>query len=131
MSMRLVKRVLILDDDSASLDIMEQILTDEGFDIRTAEQADDIFLLIAEYKPDILIMDYILNGTNGGDLCRQIKANKATANLPVIIISAFTRIATSIYQCGCDDFIEKPFDIYDFVNRVTFLADKTSYSKQK
>jgi len=129
--MRIVKRILILDNDSASLDIMEEILSGEGFDVITAEDTSDIFLLIARHSPDILIMDYILSGTNGGELCRQVKANKATGHLPVIIISAFSRIAASIYQCGCDDFIDKPFDIFDLINRVKAFADKASYSKQE
>ncbi|GAC1310713.1 MAG: hypothetical protein NVSMB24_28530 [Mucilaginibacter sp.] len=126
-----IKRVLILDDDAASLDIMERLLISAGFRVKAVEQTDDIFALIAQYKPDVLVVDYLLRGPNGGELCHQIKANPATSHIPVIITSAFSQISRSINKSGCDDFIEKPFDIYDFVDRVKAVSHNEGYLKQQ
>lgn len=114
-----MKRILVLDNDPAILDIMEEILGYEGYDVQTYADTENIFNCIDNYHPDLILLDYILNGINGGELCAQIKKNPLTSHLPVIIMSAYSRVLLSLGNYGCDDFIAKPFDLNDFVYRIS------------
>jgi DNA-binding response OmpR family regulator len=112
------KKVLVIDDDEAVLDVMKEALVYEGFDVKIADKADDIQGMISTYSPDVLLIDYILNGINGGEICHQIKENNRTGKLPVIIVSAYPKVLTSLGLYGCDKFIPKPFDLDDLVEGI-------------
>lgn len=116
-----MKRVLILDNDGDILDIMQEALSYEGFDVTCIDEANDILQLIAHHKPDVFMIDYLLNGTNGSEICQNIKENPQTHNLPVILISAYPR--KMMLPDACDDFIAKPFDLDDMVARIKKLTD--------
>lgn len=122
-NLKKMKRVLLLDNDESVLDVMQEALNYEGFDVKTIDRTDNIFPEIENYEPDVVILDYILNGINGGEICHQIKENKSTACLPVIMVSAYPRVLQSLGYYGCDDFIPKPFDLNDFVVRIKRLVD--------
>lgn len=119
-----MKRVLVLDNDQDILDIMNEVLTYEGFRITCISKADSIFKEIATHKPDLLMVDYLLNGISGGEVCRRIKENSQTHNLPIIVISAYPRLGMSLGANDFDDFISKPFDLDDLVNRIKKLLRK-------
>src|SRR5579872_7352715 len=119
-----MKRVLILDNDSDVLEIMQEALTYEGLHVTCADEANDILQLINRHKPDLLMVDYLLDGINGGELCHQVKANPQTHDLPVIIMSAYPRVLLSLGTYGSDDFIAKPFDLDDIVARIKKLTDR-------
>ena len=117
----MVKRLLILDDDPDVLEVMQEIFLYEGFEVKAIESTTDIFNEITDYKPHIIILDYILKGINGGEICHQIKTNHLTSAIPVVIVSAYTKVINSLGHYGCDSFIPKPFDITDLVSRVKDL----------
>jgi len=112
------KKVLVIDDDEAVLDVMKEALVYEGFEVKIADKADDIQSMISTYRPDLLLIDYILNGINGGEICHQLKENNSTGKLPVIIVSAYPKVLTSLGLYGCDKFIPKPFDLDDLVGSI-------------
>ena len=122
-----MKKVLLLDNDEGALDVMQEALVYEGFDVKAIGATNDIFPLINDYEPDVIVLDYLLNGVNGGEICHQVKLNKNTAELPVILVSAYPRVLQSLGDYGCDDFIPKPFDLYDFIGRIRKLADKNTH----
>jgi DNA-binding response OmpR family regulator len=113
------KRILVVDNDPAILDVMEEVLSYEGFVVKTYIDTDNIFTCIDNFHPNLVLIDYILDGINGGELCAQIKKNPQTSSLPVIIMSAYSKVLLSLGNYGCDDFIAKPFDLDDFVNRIS------------
>jgi DNA-binding response OmpR family regulator len=119
-----MKHVLILDNDPDVLDIMQEALTYECLGVTCADDASDIFNLIDDHKPDLLMIDYLLDGINGGEICHQVKVNPKTHNLPVIIMSAYPRVLLSLGTYGSDDFIAKPFDLEDMVSRIKKLTDR-------
>jgi DNA-binding response OmpR family regulator len=118
-----MKHVLILDNDPDVLDIMQEALTYEGLHVTCIDEGNDILQLIRRHKPDLLMVDYLLNGINGGELCHQVKANPETHELPVIIMSAYPRVLLSLGTYNSDDFIAKPFDLEDMVDRIKKLTD--------
>jgi DNA-binding response OmpR family regulator len=119
-----MKKVLVLDNDGDVLDIMQEALNYEGFQVKIIEETDNIFAVIDDFDPDLIILDYILSGINGGEICHQIKANPKTTDVPVMIMSAYPRVIKSLGYYGCDDFISKPFDLDDIVERIKNLINK-------
>lgn len=117
------KKILIVDDDAGVLDVLDQALSGEGFTVVLAEQAGDVFKLIDEHQPDLLIIDYILHGINGGEICHQVKTNGLTKHLPVMILSAHPRVIGSLGYYNCDKFVAKPFDLDDLFNAVHSLLE--------
>jgi DNA-binding response OmpR family regulator len=113
-----MKKVLLIDDDVDLLDALASALGYFGFEVKTSSYTDDIHSLITIYQPDILIIDYIMNGINGGEMCSAIKKKEATKNLPVIILSAYDKVIKSLGNYGCDAFISKPFDMQDLINNI-------------
>ena len=119
-----MKKVLVLDNDEGVLDVMQEMLNYEGFQVKIIEETDNIFSVIDGFSPNLIILDYILSGINGGEICHQIKANPKTTDVPVIIMSAYPKVLKSLGYYGCDDFIAKPFDLEDIVERIKNLIDK-------
>ena len=119
----MTKRLLILDDDKDILDVMKEIFIDEGYEVKTIESGDNILSDVANYRPDIILLDYILHGINGGELCHQIKTNQATCTIPIIIVTAYSKVINSLGNYGCDSFISKPFDITELVQQVNELLN--------
>jgi DNA-binding response OmpR family regulator len=119
-----MKKVLVLDNDEGVLDVMQEALNYEGFKVKIIEETNNIFSVIEDFDPDLIILDYILSGINGGEICHQIKANPKTTDLPVIIMSAYPRVIRSLGYYGCDDFISKPFDLDDIVRRIKNLINR-------
>jgi len=117
------KRILIVDNDHDVLDMMEEALTYEGYEVNGLIETNDIFPEIMRYRPDIIILDYILNGINGGELCHQIKKNHYTNNIPVILMSAYPRVFNSLGNYGCDSFIPKPFNLDELAGCIYNLTN--------
>ena len=117
----MAKRVLVLDDDIGVLEAIETALTYDGFVVKTLGRTYNIFKNIQDFNPDVLIVDLFLGGKNGAELCKEIKNNRETQHLPVIIISAYKTSIDLLRRVGCDHFIPKPFDLaelYQGIGRV-------------
>ncbi|MGN6638134.1 MAG: response regulator [Mucilaginibacter sp.] len=115
------KKILIIEDDEDILQVLETVLIHNDFTVSGLERTDDIFKSIEQYKPDLVLTDYLLSGTNGGKICQQIKSNKETCHIPVVLISAYPELAVSLGNFGFDAFITKPFDINHLVNKINEL----------
>lgn len=111
-------KILVLDDDRYILDVLDEALTYEEFEVRTAMDIKSFYSLMADYKPHVVLIDYLLKGINGGEVCHQIKSGDETRRVPVIMMSAYPRVFESLGTYGCDEFIAKPFDLYSLVEKV-------------
>jgi two-component system phosphate regulon response regulator PhoB len=119
----MAKQILIIEDDEDILQVLETVLAYNDFTVKGLNRTDDIFKSVEEYKPDLVLTDYLLSGTNGGKICQQIKSNKDTCHIPVILISAYPELASSLGNFGFDAFITKPFDINVLVKKIKELVD--------
>ena len=117
----MAKRILIIEDDEDILQVLETVLEYNDFTVKGLNRTDDILKSVGDYKPDLVLTDYLLSGTNGGKICQQIKGNKETCHLPVILISAYPELASSLGNFGFDAFITKPFDINMLVKKINGL----------
>lgn len=119
------KKILIIDDDTDVLEIMEEALNYEGFEAVISPVADDYMNLIRQNNVDLVIIDYLLRGVNGGEICHQIKCSPEFAHLPVIIYSAYPKVLQLLDGFGCDVFIPKPFDLEDIIGQIVKLLHCT------
>ncbi|MGZ3752137.1 MAG: response regulator [Mucilaginibacter sp.] len=117
------KQILIIEDDEDILQVLETVLVFNDFSVKGLNRTDDIFKSVEEYKPDLVLTDYLLSGTNGGKICQLIKSNKDTCHIPVILISAYPELAISLGNFGFDAFITKPFDINQLVSKIKELTN--------
>jgi len=115
------KRVLVVDDDEAVVDMFNELLERDGrFDVRTASSGYDAGILTEQFRPDVLLLDFKLPDINGNVVCRTIRANPNFRNMQIIIISGVAdpdEIA-DLKAAGADEFIRKPFDIHAVINRI-------------
>jgi len=119
------KKVLILDDDQAILDVLKQALTDNEYEVKTLGSTEDIIDEIEIYQPEVVLLDYLLPRINGGELCHQIKSNRLTRHLSVILCSAYPRVLYSLQEdYGCDAFLEKPFDLSTLLDTIGYFSGK-------
>ena len=104
------QKILIADDDESIRDIFNIILVKAGYDIEVKEDANEIFK--NNFKiPDLFLIDKLLSGVDGLDVCRHLKNNPTTSNIPVVMVSASPDIGTLAIKAGADDFVEKPFEL--------------------
>lgn len=118
------KRVLIVDDDAEIVEMMETILSRDGrFEVRTATNGFDAGSQTKEFRPDILLLDYMLPDINGNVVCRRIREDKSLANTKIIIVSGAVdpEELEGLRADGADEFIKKPFDIKQLISRMVEL----------
>lgn len=108
-----MRRILAVDDDKDILEVLQYILEESGYEVETLSDGHYIFDRIRKHHPDLILLDIMLGGLDGRELCKHIKAMKETHDIPVIMISASHNISDRSFQNndGPDDFIAKPFDI--------------------
>lgn len=116
-------RVLIIDDEESILDVMTECFIEENFEVKTLLAVNDVVEVVNEFAPGVVIIDYLLRGLNGGELCHEIKL--VNPDMPVVIISAYPKHTLSLARYNCDLFIAKPFDIFDLVEQVKLLKNNS------
>ncbi|WP_432712512.1 response regulator [Pedobacter sp.] len=105
------KCLLIIDDDEDLGEVFHDIFSEDDYDIHFYSGTDDIFDLLEQHQPNLVILDYNLNGTNGGELCKRIKNSNKYHHIPVMLLSAFPRFIYQTENFGYDVFLEKPFEV--------------------
>jgi DNA-binding response OmpR family regulator len=117
--MKKAKRVLVVDDENDILDVIRIILEDEGYDVTTLNNGRNIIEEISDNTPDLILLDVMLCGMDGREICRDIKADPRFESIPIIMISASHNLHGFLGQEGyLDGFIAKPFDIDNLVEVV-------------
>lgn len=111
-------KILVAEDDSAIVEVMKIILEDAEYNVFTADSSKDIFSIIDEHKPGLLLLDIWLSGENGGDIARTIRDNGNHTSLPIVMISANNEIEQIAKEVGAAGFLQKPFMIDDLLSIV-------------
>jgi CheY-like chemotaxis protein len=108
------KHILVVDDDPDILDIVQEILTGEGYRVQTSLNGRCLQRMESDL-PDLILLDVLLQGEDGRELCQQLKGRKQTRYIPVILFSAHTTASRVTEACGADDFLAKPFRIQELL----------------
>ena len=104
------KKIFVADDEEDILTIIAMILRTEHFEVQASVNANDLFDL-QHPLPDLILLDIWMSGLDGRDICRKIKEDATTKNIPLIFISANSGIAEITEECKADGFIAKPFEM--------------------
>ena len=112
------KRICVLEDNESIRDIIGFILEEPDYQVKYFENIADFKQGASAFGANLFLLDVMLPDGNGLDLCRELKADEATAHMPIVMMSANFSDAGNYTQCNAQDYIHKPFDIYDFVSRV-------------
>jgi len=117
-------RVLVVDDIVSNVKLLEARLTAEYFEILTAYSGREALDIIARERIDVVLLDVMMPGMDGFEVCRHIKQNEKTAHLPVIMVTALDQPSDKVHglEAGADDFLTKPVDDIALVTRVKNLA---------
>lgn len=118
-------KVLIVDDDQEIVELMVDVLNRDGrFEVRTATSGYDAGLVTQQFMPDVMILDYMLPDVNGNIVCQTIKRNPEFAKIRIIIVSGVVHQEEieGLLAAGAADFVKKPFDIAQLVDRIVDAA---------
>lgn len=118
------RRVLVVDDDEQILELFEDVLGRDGrFEVRTATTAYDAGLLTEQFKPHLIVLDYMLPDINGDKVCRRIRETEATSQTRILCISGVVNQdeVQALLAAGADDFVKKPFDVDQLIERMLDL----------
>jgi two-component system phosphate regulon response regulator PhoB len=113
-------RILVVEDEAALQELLAYNLERAGFAVEQAYDADEARTLIAEQMPDLVLLDWMLPYMSGLELCRQLRRQPATANLPIIMLTARVEERDRLHglDTGADDYVTKPFSIDELIARV-------------
>jgi two-component system phosphate regulon response regulator PhoB len=113
-------KLLLVEDDPALAELLEYRFTNEGYAVRTTPDGDEALLLAAEDVPDLIILDWMIEGTSGIEVCRRLRRDKATAHVPIIMLTAREGEDDKIrgLETGADDYLTKPFSPRELLARV-------------
>ena len=117
-------KILVVDDDPEIVELFVEVLDRDGrFEVKSASGGYQAGILTSEFRPDLILLDYMLPDINGNVVCQTIKANPELANTRVVIISGVVNQdeVDLLLAAGADEFIKKPFDIEKLVERVGSL----------
>ncbi len=112
--------VMVVDDQPANLKLLEDMLTNHGYAIRSFPRGELALASAAQTPPDLILLDINMPQMNGFEVCQRLKADHRLAEIPVIFLSALTEVEDKIkaFQCGGVDYVTKPFQIAEVLARV-------------
>jgi adenylate cyclase len=120
--------VLVVDDQPPNLRLMDAVLSPRGYTVVTAESGHAALTALRESPIDVVLLDILMPGMDGYEVCRQIRADQATAFLPVVMITASgAPEKLRALESGADDFVTKPFDQAELIARVASLSRVKRY----
>jgi two-component system, OmpR family, phosphate regulon response regulator PhoB len=112
--------VMIVEDEPDVAQLIAYHLRRHGFRTVTALSGDEAQTILTKHRPDFAILDVMLPGKDGMELCREIKSSPETRHMPVILLTALTATSDKLrgFGCGADDYLTKPFSIFELIVRV-------------
>lgn len=115
--------VLVVEDDRALCELLSWNLSSEGYDVRTTGDGEEALLMVQEQMPDAIILDWMIEHVPGIEVCRQLRKDKETATIPIIMLTARGEEEDMIrgLKTGADDYMTKPFSPRELMARVEAL----------
>ena len=114
-------KLLLVEDDISLAELLEYRFTKEGYRVRATSDGDEALEMAEDDAPDLVILDWMIEGASGIEVCRRLRRNKATAHVPIIMLTAREAEDDRIrgLDTGADDYITKPFSPRELLARVS------------
>jgi len=121
----MVKKVLIADDEPNIVVSLEFLMRRQGYDVRVATNGEDALRAVAEYAPDLILLDVMMPRMSGYDVCQKIRENPAWQGMRIVMLSAKGRDVevTKGMAVGADAYVTKPFSTQDLLATVGRMLD--------
>ena len=121
-------RILVVEDEEALTTLLRYNLDAEGYDVETVARGDDADTRLKEHIPDLIVLDWMLPGLSGIELCRRLRARQETKQIPIIMLTARGEESERVrgLATGADDYIVKPFSVPELLARVKGLLRRAS-----
>lgn len=122
-------KILAIDDDPALIELLNLLLTARGFSVKTATEGEQGVSCVKEFTPDVIILDLMMPGMNGWDVCSKVRE---FSNIPILILSALDnpRNVSSALDAGADDYLVKPVPSGVLVAHINNLARRSGMNGQ-
>lgn len=120
------RRILVVDDDEQIVELFSDVLERDGrFEVRTASTGYDAGVVTNEFRPDLMILDYMLPDINGNVVCATVRKNETLSDMKIIIVSGVVNRSEieDLLASGADEFIKKPFNIENLLQRIESLLE--------
>jgi len=121
-------RILVIDDDPDIGMMIKLMLEYKGYKVTVLDKAGKIEEFLRNGNIDMVIMDMLLSGTNGIDICTGLKSDPAISHIPLIMMSAHPDAKKNCLDAGADDFVSKPFDMQDMLAKISTLINRKNNS---
>jgi len=118
-------KILVIDDDPDVRTVLELVMKKEGFAVQTASKKEEVFEKLQQFHPQVILLDVLLSGADGRDVCREIKSMDAFREVPVVMVSAHPGAGENFKDYGASDFVTKPIRTEQLLEMVRRLASTT------
>lgn len=122
-----MKKILVIDDEGDLLKLVRARLEANGYRVITIDSGDRASQIAKSEKPDLILLDIVMPGKTGCDICKELKADKSTGAIPVIVFTAHypeeEYVKVNAAEMGADDYIIKPFEAQTLLAKIKFLID--------
>src|ERR1051325_379109 len=121
-------KVLIIEDDPHILLGLEEVLESDGFEVAVCNRGDLALEAVAKHRPTLIVLDVMLPGLSGYDVCKQLRAKKVAT--PILMLTAKSQELDKVIglELGADDYVSKPFGVRELVARINALLRRTRAS---
>jgi Response regulators consisting of a CheY-like receiver domain and a winged-helix DNA-binding domain len=119
------RKALIVDDDVELVELMKDVLERDGrFEVRSANNGFDAGMMVREYQPDVLVLDFMLPDINGKEVCTRVRSDSSLDDVKILCISGMVEQEQieELKKSGANDFLQKPFDLETLVDRICKLV---------
>jgi DNA-binding response OmpR family regulator len=119
----MARRILVVEDDEGSRELVTSILTDAGYEVEAAEDGIAALARVPAVRPDLVLLDLMMPGLDGYEVCRRLKREPRTGHIPVIVVTAMGKAANmdTALASGADDFVPKPIEPANLRARVAAM----------
>jgi two-component system phosphate regulon response regulator PhoB len=120
-------KVMVIEDEEALVELLTYNLAAEGFTVTVTTRGEEAEACVAEEKPDLIVLDWMLPGVSGIEICRRLRAGPATRGIPILMLTARAEEADRIrgLTTGADDYVVKPFSVPELMARVKALIRRS------
>lgn len=117
--------ILVVDDDSGIGEMLKTLLEYYNFEVTVTPRPEETESLIIEKQVDLVLLDMLISGVNGTDVCERLRQNEETKDTPVLMMSALHDAGKKCREAGANDFIAKPFEMEDLIAKINEVLENS------